>query len=242
MKLLSFKSLSSSSTTSHRFFNPSQVNKDSYYGQGTSYISGLIGVYNSNTDNGSKWYLEVPRPVISYDYVSQKASISSTLDALNPNYDYYYTTNGSTPTISNELKYNGPFDLSLGGTVKAIAVSTGGIKSQVATFILEQAATPVIQKDETNNCITITCPDEGATIYFTDDGSTPTIASSVYSGPLNFNYSQKPIKAIAAKPNMLISGEGTGSFTLKCPTPEIYPNFVFSARTTAGMVCLPKEK
>ena len=216
-------------TSDDRFLNPSRNNFPYYYGytdqQSQPNVAGLIGVFNNGNNDGSKWFLEVPRPIISYDNVSRKASISSTLDALNPNYDYYYTTDGSTPNISEQLKYNGPFDLTSSNPVKAIAVSTGGIKSQVATFILEQAATPVIQKDEANNCITITCPDEGATIYFTDDGSTPTIASSVYSQPLNFNYSQKPIKAIAAKPNMLISGVGTGSFTLKCPTPEIYPDF-----------------
>ena len=214
-------------STENKYFNPSQGNKLYYYGgEGSSpYVSGLIGVYSSKSDNGSKWFLEVPRPVISYDNVTRKASISSTLDALNPNYDYYYTTNGDTPIISNELKYNGPFNLTSGCTVKAIAVSTGGIKSQVASMTLEQVATPVIQKDETNNCITITSATEGATFYFTDDGSTPTTASSVYSEPLGFNYSQKQIKAIAAKPNMLISEVVTGYFTLKCPMPEIYPDF-----------------
>ncbi len=211
------------------YLNPSKGCQNSYYGlsnNGQTYVDGLIGVFNVADNAGSKWYLEVPSPIISFDNVTQKVSITSTLDALHPNYDYYYTTDGTAPTISADLKYNGPFVPNSGGTIKAIAVSTGGsVSSQVATFSLEQVATPDIQKDETNNCITITCATEGATIYYTINGTTPTTASSVYSEPLGLSYSGKTITAVAVKTNMLNSASTSQTITLKCPVPEIYPDY-----------------
>lgn len=43
----------------------------------------------------------------------------------------YYTTNGSTPTVASSA-YNGEFNVSLGTTVKAIAVGIGGTQTSVS--------------------------------------------------------------------------------------------------------------
>ena len=60
---------------------------------------------------------------------------------------------------------------------------------------------------------------EGATIYYTTDGSVPTTSSAVYSVPLSDNISGVTIKAIALKEEMITSTVGTGSVTLDCANP-----------------------
>jgi uncharacterized repeat protein (TIGR03803 family) len=53
----------------------------------------------------------------------------------------------------------------------------------------------------------------GATIYYTDDGTTPTTSSAVYNGPLTVN-STETIEAIAAASGYLSSAVATATYTL----------------------------
>ena len=64
-----------------------------------------------------------------------------------------------------------------------------------ATVEKETAATPVITVAD--NSVTITCATEGATIYYTTDGSDPTADSSVYSSPIALTETVT-VKAFAA--------------------------------------------
>ena len=64
-----------------------------------------------------------------------------------------------------------------------------------ATVEKETAATPVITVAD--NSVTITCATEGATIYYTTDGSDPTADSSVYSSPITLTKTVT-VKAFAA--------------------------------------------
>ena len=125
-----------------------------------------------------------------------------------------YTTDGSTPTSSSQL-YSGAFSLSASSTVKAIAIKDG-VVSTVATKSFTKSENsggnsgsdsstttveaPVISKvyDIFSGIgIQITGP-EGASIYYTTDGSTPTINDQLYSEP--FDVLDKGIvKAIAVK-------------------------------------------
>ena len=153
-------------------------------------------------------------PTISFNSSTSKVTISCT-DAT----AIYYTTNGSNPTTSSTL-YDAPFTVSFATTVKAIATHAGYLVSEVATLAITQVATPTIQ-DNGSNAISITCATEGATIYYTTDGTTPNTSSSVYSTPLTENVSGVTIKAIAVKENMINSEVGIGTVTLKCAAPVI---------------------
>ena len=75
--------------------------------------------------------------------------------------------------------------------------------------------------------VTITCATEGASIYYTTDGTTPTASSAKYTGAIAVN-SAMTIKAIAAKEgNYTNSQVATASFTIKArevvKTPVISP-------------------
>jgi uncharacterized repeat protein (TIGR03803 family) len=61
--------------------------------------------------------------------------------------------------------------------------------------------------------VTISDTTSGATIYYTNDGSTPTIDSEVYNGPITVN-STETIKAIAAAPNYLSSAVASATYTI----------------------------
>lgn len=154
-------------------------------------------------------------PVITFDYTTSNVSISCTT----PSSTIYYTTNGSTPTVSS-TPYSEPFPVNSPTTIKAIATHTIYPTSDVAELALTQVATPTIQNDG-SNAISITTTTPGATIYYTVDDSTPTTASTVYSSPLTDNVSNVTIKAIAVKENMITSAVGSGSVKLQCATPVI---------------------
>lgn len=149
-------------------------------------------------------------PIISFDYITSRASISSATIGTT----IYYTTNGETPTTSSTL-YEGPFSVTSPTTIKAIATHTTLLTSDVDSFVLTQVATPTIQ-DNGSNAISITSATPDATIFYTTDGSNPTTSSSLYTEPLKDNVSSINIKAIAVKENMINSAVGSGSVILQC--------------------------
>jgi len=64
----------------------------------------------------------------------------------------------------------------------------------------------------TSLSVSISCATAGATIYITTDGSTPTTASPVYTGPLDLN-ATVTIKALAVKAGMTNSAVTSATFT-----------------------------
>ena len=91
----------------------------------------------------------------------------------------YYTLDGTTPDDNSTL-YIGPLALNEDATIKAIAYN-GTLHSDVTTVNYTPSYTlkPTISR----NGINITISGAG-TIYYTDDGTTPTTGSTVYTGPI----------------------------------------------------------
>ena len=160
----------------------------------------------------------------------------------------YYTTNGATPT-TNSTKYTGAFTLSSNATVKAIAVKTGWNNSSVAsasfTYTVETVATPTITPNGGelkygNNTVTIACATDGATIYYTTNGATPTTSSTKYTGAFTLT-SNATVKAIAVKTGWNNSSVASASFTYTVETvatPVIAPNGgEIEAGTTISISC-----
>jgi hypothetical protein len=113
------------------------------------------------------------------------------LSTTTPGATIYYTTDGSTPTTSS-TQYSSALNVTATETLKAIAVKTSWANSSTASAsytITGTVATPTFSVAAgtytTAQSVTIATTTAGTTIYYTIDGSTPTTASSVYSGPVS---------------------------------------------------------
>lgn len=94
-----------------------------------------------------------------------------------------------------------------------ITIEGGTVMETVATPVFEPASGEL----EANAEITITCATEGAAIYYTVDGTTPTADSNEYLAPIVFTKAMT-VKAIAVKDGMLDSEIAEAVYTLYDPT------------------------
>jgi len=106
--------------------------------------------------------------------------------------DIYFTMDGSKPTV-NSTKYEGTIHLTEGETtIRAISVTKEGIESDEAIFKYEVSylepempeVSPVSGSYPQKLEIVVHVPD-GCTVLYTLNGSTPTMDSAVYTGPVN---------------------------------------------------------
>jgi LysM repeat protein len=139
----------------------------------------------------------------------------------------YYTTDGSVPTTSSTV-YSGPITVSSSETLEAIAVETGYANAATAiaayTINLPQAAAPTFSPPggTYNSALLVTISDAtpGATIYYTTNRTTPTVNSTVYSGPISVSTSET-VEAIAAAGGTSAgnSAVAMAGYTLNLPAP-----------------------
>ena len=113
----------------------------------------------------------------------------------------YYTTDGSEPTKSSTV-YSKPVEISQPATLKAKAFKQDWDESKtVSSSYKFVTANPLFDPPGGGHFIgeiTISCPTEGAVIYYTTDGSEPSKSSILYSKPLNISGSTT-LKARAFK-------------------------------------------
>jgi glucosylceramidase len=181
------------------------------------------------------------------------AAQSVTLTDTTPGAAIYYTTNGSTPTTSSTL-YSKAIAVSSTTTIEAIAVASGYNTSAVAsgtfTITISQpaAATPTFSPTpgtySTAQPVTLSDTTQGATIYYTTDGSTPTTSSTLYTGSIAYT-ADTTIQAIATATGYSQSAVASGTFRIAGPTVSVVlstddganlmaaqPSVTFTATTT----------
>lgn len=117
--------------------------------------------------------------------IQNNGSNAISITSSTPGSTIYYTLDGSTPTTSSS-EYTTPLRENVSGvTIKAIAIKENMIPSGIGSgAVTLQCEAPVFTRVG-NIGFRITCPfpATGATIYYTLDGSTPTmLSSSIASG------------------------------------------------------------
>lgn len=212
--------------TNRRFLeiDLSNITTQPFYNGRVDKVAGITFTFNVEVfNNQSGCELPIVNPVIppvvsctpplnptilpeegSYRTDLQQISFESTQDFVG----FYYTVDGSTPTTGSTL-YSQPFNITQQGeiTVKVIAVGYNGLSSGIVSstyqFTYPTAEAPIILPNNGSYTaplpITITSP-EGLDIYYTTDGSTPTTASTLYTGAFQLSAGTFNVKAICAAP------------------------------------------
>ena len=167
------------------------------------------------------------------------ANLKVSLSTPTANARIYYTTNGNTPT-NNSLRYIEPFAVSKTCTVKAIAYKDNFNASEVTSLYIDlnnvKCDTPTFQM--AGDVLTINTLTEGATIYYTLDGTTPTTSSNRYTEPVTLTRNGA-VKAIAVKEGYLNSEVGSYEvtyFQVEMPSFEVSGNLVTISCGTEGAV------
>lgn len=169
----------------------------------------------------------------------QLVAISST-----PGSSIYYTTNGNNPLLTTPnsftLLYSGPISVSKTMQIKAIAVKEGLLNSAMATANYQFSSPAVVQPVQVSPgsgsypgplSVSMTCPTEGAQIYYTTNGNSPRFDvpnsfTILYTGPFLLN-ANTTVKAVAVKAGLANSTTQTVSFTITsaqaCAAPTFSP-------------------
>lgn len=169
-------------------------------------------------------FTKVATPVILPFSGAVISGTEVTITCSTPDATIYYTM-GETPAdpTSSSTQYdpaNKP-TITVGTSIKAIAIKAGLDDSEIASAsytLAEPCATPTFSpaagEVEKGTTITISTETDGATIYYTTNGTTPTTSSTTYSSAITIN-SAMTIKAIAAKDGMANSEVASASYTIK---------------------------
>jgi hypothetical protein len=187
--------------------------------------SAATGTYYGTSAVASAIYtILTSTPVIAPAGGNFNAAQTVTITDSTPGAVIYYTTNGTTPTTASAV-YSGPITVAQSETLEAIAVAPGNGASPVATAVFSivyPAATPVITPNggtgfTTSQSVTITDSTPGSTIYYTTNGTTPTTASTVYTGAFTVGQNET-IEANATATGFSVSPTATAVFTFNFPT------------------------
>jgi N-acetylneuraminic acid mutarotase len=170
-------------------------------------------------------------PTFSEPAGTYSSTQSVTLSDTTANSTIFYTTDGTTPTTSS-TQYSGAISVTATETIEAIAVASGYNDSAVAsaTYTINEpaAATPVISPAAgtytATQSVTITDSTAGAIIYYTTNGTTPTVSSAVYNGAFSVS-STETVEAIAVASGFSDSAVASAAYTINLPpsAPKISP-------------------
>jgi hypothetical protein len=140
-------------------------------------------------------------PVISFNNTNSKVSITCATEGAT----IRYTTDDTTPTATSGTEYTVPFAINTTTTVKAIAIRTDFPNSEVAERTINLIPSPTITYN-TSNLIEMATELDGASIYYTTDGTVPSVINGRrYQNPFDPADDVTEIKAI------VISSDGEKS-------------------------------
>jgi len=155
----------------------------------------------------------------------QSVAISDSLSGAT----IYYTLDGTLPGNSSPV-YSAPIPISTTTTILAMGVAQGYPRSTAAlatySIVLPTAPPPAFLPTPS----TFSSPQSvklsntaGLPMYYTTDGSVPTVSSTLYSGLIQVTMNTT-INAISAGYGYLTSAVASGVFLIQGPTPTFSPS------------------
>lgn len=149
---------------------------------------------------------------VSYDETESVLSDgTNTIKPFNKLYSGMSFTDGENYNVTGlYLQYNATKEIMPRNADDIELVQTPG--AQVATPTFTPAAGTYTEAQD----VTISCATEGATIYYTTDGTTPDTLSSIYYTPVSISETTT-IKAIATKESLDNSNIATATYTINIP-------------------------
>ncbi|PYR76158.1 MAG: hypothetical protein DMF87_18790 [Acidobacteria bacterium] len=202
--------------------------------------SGVVVVDRTLTLKAAAWKSGSPKSnIASVAYALQAAQpafsplggifgtpITVGISTASPGAAIHYTTDGSTPTASSPL-YTAPVDVGTTLTLKAIATRAGWSDSLLrsVTFTMNfgtltaPTLTPASGTYESQVVVAMSAQDL-STIRYTTNGSTPTVASTIYDGPVTLN-ATTTVKAKAFRTDYTTSAETSATYTIVAAAPVI---------------------
>lgn len=119
------------------------------------------------------------------------------------------------------------------------AIFLGLLVSFVPAASAQQTAAPTFSLGggsySSVQTVSISDTSDGATIYFTVDGSTPTTASNIYGMPITVSYTET-LKAMAIATGYSQSAVASATYTISGPTPAAVPSFFPPGGTYPGSI------
>ena len=175
-----------------------------------------------------------------------EAGVKITMETATEGASIFYTTDGTTPTATSN-KYSTPLTFNKNVEIRAVAVKSGIENSPVSVGKVS-IKTKTVEVDkyktyasavtfkaedagEAGVKITMETATEGASIFYTTDGTTPTATSNKYSTPLTFNKNVE-IRAVAVKSGIENSPVSVGKVSIKTKTVEAAKDKTYASAVT----------
>jgi hypothetical protein len=180
--------------------------------------------YSPSPVASATYTISLPAAAPSYSVASGTYNSTQTVSILSstPGAAIFYTTNGSVPTTSSS-PYINSIIVAQTTTLNAVAIGQGYSQSSVtaATYtIVPRAATPVsvpvAGTFTSTQLVKIFDLTQGAAIYYTVDGSTPTASSTPYTGALTVSTTET-LNAIAIAPEVSQSAMASATYIIAPP-------------------------
>ena len=197
-----------------------------------------LTAFGCKTDTETEWKDKTYCSAVTFTSKATEDGVKVTMATTTEGAAIYYTTDGTIPT-EKSTKYSEPVKFTTDITVKAIAVKTGIENSpvSVATVSIKEktiietkieyvdktycsAVTFTSQPTEDGVKVTMETSTEGASIYYTTDGTAPTAESTKYSEAVEF-INDATVKAIAIKEGLENSPVSVATVSIKEKTVEV---------------------